>query len=69
MYPLPHNHDVLDKMLLTKYWSILYAAFAYWSMPLHETEKEMTAFSMSRGRFKFNLTSFGSVMQELSINA
>ena len=58
-YPLPHIRDVLDKMHGTKYWSTLDAASAYWSMPLHETDKEKTAFSMPHGKFEFNVTPFG----------
>ena len=58
-YPLPHIRDVLDKMHGAKYWSTLDAASAYWSMPLNETDKEKTAFSMPRGKFEFNVTPFG----------
>ena len=59
MYPLPHIRDVLDKMHGAKYWSTLDAVSAYWSMPLNETEKEKTAFSMPRGKSEFNATPFG----------
>ena len=58
-YPLPHIKDVLDKMAGAKYWSTLDAASAYWSMPLHEQDKEKTAFSVPRGKFEFNVTPYG----------
>ena len=58
-YPLPHIHDVLDKMHGDQYWTTLDAAAAYWSMPLPEMDKEMTAFSVPHGKFEFNVTSFG----------
>ena len=58
-YPLPHIRDVLDKMHGTRYWSTLDAASAYWSMPLRETDKEKTAFSMPQGKFEFNVTPLG----------
>ena len=58
-YPLPHIKNVLDKMAGAKYWSTLDAASAYWSMPLHEQDKEKTAFSVPRGKFEFNVTPYG----------
>ena len=47
------------KMHGTKYWSTLSAASAYWLMPLNETDKEKTTFSMPRGKSEFNVTPFG----------
>ncbi len=63
-YPLPHIRDVIDKMNGAIFWSTLDAASAYWSMPLAETDKEKTAFSIPRGKFEFNVTPFGFVMLE-----
>ena len=42
-----------------KYWATLDAASAYWAMPIEEKDKEKTAFSVKRGKFEFNVTSFG----------
>ena len=43
-----------------KFWSTLDAASAYWSMPLSETDKEKTAFSVpGKGKFEFNVTPYG----------
>ena len=58
-YPLPHIHDVVDKMHGSIYWSSLDAASAYWAMPIREVDKEKTAFSVPRGKFEFNVTSYG----------
>ena len=38
---------------------MLDAAWAYWSMPLREEDKEKTAFSAPRGKYEFNVTSYG----------
>ena len=58
-YPLPHIHDVIDKMHASVFWSSLDAASAYWAMPIREVDREKTAFSASRGKFEFNVTSYG----------
>ena len=58
-YPLPHIHDVVDKMHGAVYWSSLDAASAYWAMPIREVDKEKTAFSVPRGKFEFNVPSYG----------
>ena len=42
-----------------KYWTTLDAASAYWSVPLSESSKEKTAFSVRRGKFEFEVTPFG----------
>ena len=43
----------------SQYFSTLDAAAAYWSMPLRETDKEKTAFSVPRGKYEFNVTPNG----------
>ena len=58
-YPLPHIRDIIDKMDGAQYWSTLDAAGAYWSMPLNETDKEKTAFTIPRGKYEFNVTPYG----------
>ena len=50
-YPLPRIRDVIDHMHGAKYWTTLGAASAYWSIPVTETDKEKTAFSVPRGKF------------------
>ena len=39
-YPLPHIHDVVDKMHGAAYWSSLDAESAYWAMLIREVDKE-----------------------------
>ena len=58
-YPLPHIRDVIDKMHGSRYWTTLDAASAYWSMPLREEDKEKTAFAAPKGKYEFNVTSYG----------
>ena len=43
----------------SKCWTTLDAAAAYWSMPLSESDKEKTAFSVARGKYEFNVTPYG----------
>ena len=58
-YLLPHIRGVIDKMESSKYWTTLDAASAYWWMPLAEEDKGKTAFSVSKRKFEFNVTSYG----------
>ena len=58
-YPLPRISEVIDKMDGTKLWTTLDAASAYWSVPLAETDKEKTSFSLPRGKYEFNVTPYG----------
>ena len=58
-YPLPQIKDVIDKMQGMKFWSTLDAASAYWSIPMAEQDKEKTSFSVPRGKFEFNVMTFG----------
>ena len=41
------------------YWSTLDAASAYWAVPLRESDKEKTAFSVKRGKYEFNVMTYG----------
>ena len=58
-YPLPHIKDVIDKMAGARYWTTLDAASAYWSIPLAESDKEKTEFSVPHGKYEFNVTPYG----------
>ncbi len=58
-YPLPHMKDVIDKMAGARYWTTLDAAQACWSIPLTESDKEKTAFSVPHGKYKFNVMPYG----------
>ena len=58
-YPLPQVRDVIDSMHGARYWTPLDAASAYWSIPLADSDKENTAFSIPHGKFEFNVMPFG----------
>lgn len=58
-YPLPQIKDMIDKMHGMRYWSALDAASAYWSIPLQECDKEKTAFSVPRGKYEFEVMTYG----------
>ena len=51
--------DVIDRMNNSTYWGTLNVASAYWAIPLREQYKEKTAFSVRRGKFEFNVMSYG----------
>jgi len=61
--PIPYLHprvrDVIDSMQGAQYWTTLDAASAFWSIPLADSDKEKTAFSVPRGKFEFNVMPFG----------
>ena len=57
-YLLPRVRDVIDSMQGAQYWTTLDAASAYWSIPLADSDKEKTAFSVPRGKFEFNVVPF-----------
>ena len=51
---------MIDPIDGAKFWSTLDGASAYWSMPLLETDKEKTSFSVpSKGKFEFSVTPYG----------
>ena len=58
-YPLPQIKDVIDKMHGAQFWTTLDAASAYWSLPLTESSKEKTAFSVPNGKYEFEVTPYG----------
>ena len=59
-YLLLHIKDVMEKKEGSKYWTMLDAASAYWSMPFADSDKEKTAFSvLGKGKCEFYVTSHG----------
>lgn len=59
-YPLPLVADTLDKLRDAKYLSSLDVKSAYWQVPMAETSKEYTAFTVpNRGLFQFKRMPFG----------
>lgn len=59
-YPLPHMNAILDKLKDAKYLSAIDVKSAYWQIPLSETSKEYTAFTVpGRGLYQFKRMPFG----------
>lgn len=59
-YPLPLVADTLDKLRNAKYLSSLDIKSAYWQIPMAESSKEYTAFTVpNRGLFQFRRMPFG----------
>jgi hypothetical protein len=58
-YPLPRIDDCLDALSGAKFFCCLDLASGYWQIPMHEEDKNKTAFSTHRGLFHFNVMPFG----------
>lgn len=59
-YPLPYVSAILDRLKGAKYLSSLDIKTAYWQVPMKETSKEYTAFTIpGRGLYQFTRMPFG----------
>lgn len=59
-YPLPMVSDILDKLRNAKYISSLDVKSAYWQVPVAESSRQYTAFTVpNRGLFQFRRMPFG----------
>lgn len=59
-YPLPYISGILGKFVGTKYLSSIDLKDAFWQIPLEETAKEKTAFTIpTRGLYQFTVMPFG----------
>lgn len=59
-YPLPLVSDILDKLRNAKYISSLDVKSAYWQVPVAESSRQYTAFTVpNRGLFQFRRMPFG----------
>jgi Reverse transcriptase (RNA-dependent DNA polymerase). len=59
-YPLPQIHDILDRLRSARYISTIDLRSAYHQIPLEESSKEITAFTVpGRGLFHFKRMPFG----------
>lgn len=59
-YPLPYITRILSQLSETKYISTLDLKDAFWQIPLEESSKEKTAFTIpSRGLWQFKVMPFG----------
>ena len=57
-YPMPDARDNFDRMGGSAIFSKLDAAAAYWSVPMKEEQRELTAFVFTRGQFEFKRMPF-----------
>lgn len=59
-YSLPYVSEILDNLKNAKYLTSLDLSKAFWQIPIHEDDREKTAFYVpGRGTFMFNVTAFG----------
>ena len=59
IYPLPRVDATLDSLAGSMFFTTLDLASGYWQVELEPNDKEKTAFSTSKGHFKFNVMPFG----------
>ena len=57
--PIPNIEELLDSISQSSIFLPIDVASGYWQVPLSESAKEKTAFSLSNNQYQFNLMPFG----------
>ena len=58
-YPFPRIDSTLDSLAGSKLFTRLDLASGYWQVEMEPADKQKTAFSTSKGHYKFNVMSCG----------
>lgn len=58
-YPLPLISSILDRLRDAKYLSSLDIKSAYWQVPISESSRDLTAFTVPNGLYRFKVMPFG----------
>ncbi|CAM4664094.1 unnamed protein product [Caretta caretta] len=58
-YPMPRTDELLEKLGRAQFISTLDLTKGYWQVPLDESAKESSAFTIHVGLYEFNVLSFG----------
>lgn len=59
VYPLPRIDDAIDCLFAASYFSSVDLRSGYWQIPMHDNDREKTAFITPDGLFEFNVMPFG----------
>ena len=59
-YPLPDITDILDQLGYSKYFTTLDLASGFHQIPMHDRDREKTAFTTPLGHYEFTRMPFGA---------
>ena len=59
VFPLPRIDDILDQLSGAQYFTTLDLAAGYWQVPLHQSDRQKTAFTAHQGLYEFTVLPFG----------
>eukprot|EP00730_Choanoeca_flexa_P009230 TRINITY_DN12614_c0_g2_i1.p1 TRINITY_DN12614_c0_g2~~TRINITY_DN12614_c0_g2_i1.p1 ORF type:complete len:1337 (+),score=253.89 TRINITY_DN12614_c0_g2_i1:1150-5160(+) len=58
-YPLPHMHDLLDRLATAKFFTVMDLRSGFWQVPLHPDDTHRTAFTTPFGLYEWVVMPFG----------
>ena len=59
VYPMPRVDDITDRVGGANFFSTLDLTEGYWQIPVEETDRPKTSFSMPSGLYQFTMMPFG----------